>query len=342
MPTATRCLFALLTVALATACDVTAPGVEAPGTPYFSFHVVAEAPPRFSDWSVPVHLGPELNSAFVDSDPFVSRDGRSLYFVAGRGRGGSGGRDLWVSRRGSPDEPWGPPANLGATVNSGGHENAPTLSPDGHRLYFASARPGGLGGFDLYVSRRRDGRDDFGWGPPVAVEGVNTAADETDVTFFEEEETGAIVVYFSSSRPGGPGLDDIYVAGLERDGAFGPAVLVAELSTPFRDTHPAVRRDGLEIFLGSDRTGTFGNTDLWVATRATTTEPWSLPVNLGPVVNTPPRPPDLEQANDFRPALSFDGTTLYFAAAFRSGNVSDMFDLWVTTRSRLHGRDGVE
>ena len=87
----------------------------------------------------------------------------------------------------------------------------------------------------------------------------------------------------------------------------------------------------------SDRPGTFGATDLWVATRASARDPWSTPVNLGPLVNTPTRPPDLEQANDWRPALSFDGTALYFASALRPGNVSDMFDLWVTTRSKLKG-----
>lgn len=171
--------------------------------------------------------------------------------------------------------------------------------------------------------------------------GVNTPADETDVTFFEDETTGTIFVYFASDRPGGPALghDDIYVATLQEDGTFGPATVVAELSTPSNDRQPSVRRDGLEIFLGSDRPGTLGNTDLWVATRASTTDPWSAPVNLGPDVNSPPRPPDVEQANDFRPALSFDGTVLYFASAFRAGNVSDMFDLWVTTRSQLRGPD---
>ena len=298
--------------------------------------LAVEEQPRFSEWSTPVHLGTVLNSRFVDSDPFLSGDGSSLYFVAGRGRGGAGGRDLWVSRRPHGTEPWGMPVNIPA-VNSAGHENAPTLSRDGHRLYFASTRPGGPGGFDLYVSRRRDHRDDLGWGPPMPVAGVNTSADETDLTFFEDEATGTIIAYFASDRAGGPGLGDLYTATVEPDGTFGPAFLVAELSTPYRDMHPAVRRDGLEMYLTSDRPGTTGNLDLWVATRASTAEPWSAPVNLGPTINTAPRPPELEQPNDVRPALSFDGTTLYFAAAFRAGNVSEMFDLWAATRSRVTG-----
>jgi hypothetical protein len=287
-------------------------------------------------WSVPVNLGPIVNTAFADADPFISKDGLSLYFVAGQGRGGSGLRDLWISQRANTNDPWGPPQNLGPTINSAGHDDAPTLSLDGRRLYFASSRPGGFGGFDLYVSRRRDKRD-FGWETPVNLgSAINTTADEASATFFEDEVTGTIIMYFNSNRPGGPGLDDIYASTLQPHETFGLPVLVAELSTPFNDRQPAVRRDGLEMFLGSDRPGTIGNTDLWVATRASTADAWSTPVNLGPVVNSPARPPDVEQANDFRPALSFDGASLYFAAALRPGNVGDMmfFDLWVTTRSQ--------
>jgi len=298
----------------------------------------ADNPPRFSDWSAPVNLGPVVNTRFTDADPFISKDGLSLYFVAGQGRGGSGLRDIWVSQRTSTTDPWGPPRNLGPTVNSAGQENSPTLSLDGHRLYFASNRAGAtsFGGFDLYVSRRRDKRDDFGWEAPVNLgNAVNTAADETDATFFEDEATGSTILYFASNRLGGPGGNDIYASTLQPDGTFAPAVLVAELSTPYDDMQPAIRRDGLELFLGSDRPGTSGASDLWVATRVSTTDPWSTPVSLGSVVNSPPRPPDVEQSNDSRPALSFDGTTLYFASALRPGNVSDMFDIWVSTRTRL-------
>ncbi len=259
----------------------------------------ADNPPQFSDWSAPVNLGPVVNTRFVDSDPFISKDGLSLYFVAGQGRGGSGLRDIWVSQRTSTTDPWGPPQNLGPTVNSAGQENSPTLSLDGHRLYFASNRAGAtsLGGFDLYVSRRRDKRDDFGWEAPVNLgSAVNTAADETDAAFFEDEATGATILYFASNRPGGPGGNDIYASTLLPDGTFGPALLVAELSTPFDDMQPAIRRDGLELFLGSDRPGTNGASDLWVATRASTTDLWSTPVNLGPRSRT-------SQGGSVRPPL---------------------------------------
>src|SRR3989442_1554270 len=95
------------------------------------------------------------------------------------------------------------------------------------------------------------------------------------------------------------------------------------------DNRPAIRRDGLEIFLSSGRPGGAGNEDLWVSTRASTLDPWSTPVNLGAVVNT--------TAFDGGPALSFDGTTLYFHSNRPGGFGGN--DLYVTTRTQLRGPD---
>ncbi len=299
----------------------------------------ADDPPQFSDWSTPVNLGPPINTTHVESGASISQDGRSLYFHCLDCPGNVGGADIWVSQRARVEDPWGPPHRLGSSVNTTDNETAPTLSLDGRQLFFARDGRTGLGGTDLYVSRRRDKRDDFGWEPAVNLgSGINTTANDAQATLFEDEETETTTLYFSSNRLGGSGFDDIYTSTLQRDGTFGPAVPVPELNTASNDRQPAIRRDGLEMFFGSDRPGTFGAIDLWVATRATTRAPWSTPVNLGPVVNT--------TLIDGRPALSFDGTTLYFQST-RPGGLGPcdtptgpcIFDLWVTTRTRLHAPD---
>jgi Tol biopolymer transport system component len=132
-------------------------------------------------------------------------------------------------------------------------------------------------------------------------------------------------MYFASARPQGLGGLDIYTSTPGVDGVFGPAVLVPELSSPYRDAHPTVRRDGLEIFLASDRVGTAGGLDLWVSTRPTTHDAWSAPVNLGPVVNTP--------ANERAPYLSADGQRLYFTSDRLGGFGGN--DFYVMTREKL-------
>jgi len=299
-----------------------------------------EDAPQFSDWSAPVNLGPPVNSAFAELNPFISKDGLSLYFACFNCPGNLGGSDIWVSQRASVNDPWGTPQNLGPNINSSAGEGGPALSSDGHRLYFISNRPGGFGGNDIYVSRRHNKRDDLGWQPAENLgSGVNTAADEVGPEYFEDEETGVITLYFSSNRPGGLGGNDIYASTLNEDGedgTFGPAGLVAELSSTFDDQGPAIRRDGREIYLTSNRPGTFGAggqaIDLWVATRTSTSDPWATPVNVGPVVNS--------EFIDAGPALSRDGTQLYFHSPFRSGNVGGpMFDIWVSTRTKLKQPD---
>ena len=299
--------------------------------------LAADDPPQFSDWSAPVNLGEPVNSAVVEGTPAVSKDGLSLYFAAGRGRlPNCGAQDIWVSRRSSVDEPWGAPQSLGCTVNSPAHDNEPTLSPDGHLLIFTRTEGNVIGvGQDLYVSRRRDKRDDFAWQVPVKLgDGINSTANESGATLFEDDVTGTMTLYFVSDRPGGlgGGGSDIYASTRGPDETFGAPVLIEKLSSPLEDVMPVIRRDGLEMILASDRAGTLGNLDLWVATRPSTAHPWSAPVNLGPGINI--------EFFDGGPALSFDGTALYFQSAFRPENIGGpMFDLWVTRRTKLKGRD---
>jgi hypothetical protein len=127
----------------------------------------------------------------------------------------------------------------------------------------------------------------LGWEAPVNLgSGVNGTANETLPVVFEDEATGISTLYLTSNRVGSAGAD-IYASTLQPDGTFGPAAVVAELSSSRRDRVLSIRRDGLEIFLASDRPGpTQAPFDLWVATRATTSDPWSTPVNLGSVVNS--------------------------------------------------------
>ena len=323
--------------ALALGCDPS--GRPAPVGPAAG-SLTADAPeseaPTWSAWSAPVNLGPVINSSFNDNHPAISKDGLSLYVTSGRPGGVNGANasqfeEIWVSHRDSPDADWGPAVNLGPAINIvGSNTGSPTFTPDGHRMYFHSSRPGFCGLADLYVARRHDKRDDFGWGPAQNLGCVvNGPAFDNGPTYFEDETTGITTLYFTSTRLGGPGDYDIYASTrVGDDGEFGPAVLVAELSAPGRDTRTAIRRDGLEMFLSSDgtgRVGGVGSQDIWVSTRASTLDPWSTPVNLGATVNS--------TAFDGAPALSFDGTTLYFFSE-RAGGIGKR-DLYVTTRLRV-------
>ncbi|MDQ6653052.1 MAG: hypothetical protein M3Y84_09940, partial [Acidobacteriota bacterium] len=215
-------------------------------------------------------------------------------------------------------------------LNTPFDEGNPAFSRDGHLLFFQTKRPGGLGGIDIWVSRRNHTHDDFNWEPPVNLgPGVNSSADDNGPTYFENDEDGAPQLYFGSSRPGGLGAADIYLSEQMADGSFGPATLVTELSSPMNENRPSIRRDGLEIFFQSNRTGSIGTaSDLWVATRESTLDVWSTPVNLGPTINT-----TFIEQNAY---LSSDATALFFASD-RPGGLGGL-DLYMTTRTKVRGK----
>jgi Tol biopolymer transport system component len=94
------------------------------------------------DWGTAVNLGPTINTPANESYPSISPDGLLLFFGSDR-PGGSGYYDVYVARRATKEDPWGPPMNLGPIVNSAFYDSGATISFDGSTLYFYSARPGG-------------------------------------------------------------------------------------------------------------------------------------------------------------------------------------------------------
>ncbi len=124
-------------------------------------------------WGEPRSLGRPVNSDADDYYPTLARDG-TLYFSSNR-PGGLGANDIYRSRRDGQGR-WTAPENLGAPVNTPGREYDPLIAPDGSWLAFASERPGGYGGADLYVSFRQPGGT---WGEPINLgPPVNTAGSE--------------------------------------------------------------------------------------------------------------------------------------------------------------------
>ncbi len=104
----------------------------------------------------PAVLVPELSSPQSDQRPSVRFDGLELFLHSDR-PGGVSLADLWVSTRETTLDPWSAPVNLGATVNSTSIDQQPFIASDRETLFFASDRPGGVGGpgkLDLYVTTR--------------------------------------------------------------------------------------------------------------------------------------------------------------------------------------------
>lgn len=267
----------------------------------------------------------ELNTPSLDGCPIQAPDGLSLYLASNR-PGGMGGLDIWMATRTSVSAPWGAPQNLGEPVNSAADDFCPT--PVGKNgLFFVSREmlPGACGQGDIYFTRHRAAG---GWAEPERLlcspAGPNSELDEQGPSWVDASGTlrGQKVLYFSRSSvtPNVPG--EIFMSERRNGARFGPATAVAELNdASANDIQPNVRADGLEVVFTSNRSGTLGGQDLWAATRAAPGDPWSAPVNLGPVVNT--------VAAETRPSLSRDGKQLLFG---RSPGPEGSSDIFVTTR----------
>jgi Tol biopolymer transport system component len=156
----------------------------------------------------PVLGGVSLPFPSHDQEPYISKDGLSLLFASNRS-GGAGDFDIWVASRPDFTSPFNPPVNV-AEINSPFEDSAPTLTADGLTIYFHSTRPGGVGGFDLWMATRPDPSSVFG--PPVPVSLVNTPASEGSPDISGD---GSVLV-FSSNRPGGVGSSDIWLAHVNR------------------------------------------------------------------------------------------------------------------------------
>lgn len=125
-------------------------------------------------WSLPKNLGKPVSTVYYETQPSLSADGKTLYFACDR-PGGFGDIDIYISTMDDQNR-WSTPRNLGENINTKGRDWAPFIHPDNQTLYFASNEHIGLGGFDLFYSRRDSAGN---WGKPVNLGyPINTAKDE--------------------------------------------------------------------------------------------------------------------------------------------------------------------
>ena len=259
-------------------------------------------------FGTPKNVGPTVNSERSDWGCCISSDGLSLFFSSNR-EGGSGSFDLWMSTRLTTTEKWEPPQNLGPYVNSSAYEVHPAISSDGLELYFSSARPGGLGEGDIWITRRAS-RDD----PWTEPENLGLSVNSADHDNWPSLSADGLELYFSVGREtAGEWEYSLHVTKRETiDAPWGePTDLGPTVNSWPRQICACISSDGhllmfCDYWTSSPRPDGFGSSDIWFTKRATKDSQWSEPVNIGPVINTP----DYDEA----PTISADGSMLYFSS----------------------------
>lgn len=281
---------------------------------------------KYGEWSVPENLGSIVNSTARDGCQTLSRDGLSLYFASDRDTGSD--MNLYVAERSSTSEPFGAGQTLGAINAAGADDICPSLSYDGHTLFFASTRSGGCGSRDLWVAHRHDARDHTGWGTAINLGcTVNSSGVDQGPSFYEDANEQKFVLFSSNRSQSNPDFagHNIYSMKLFTDGTPDESTLhiVSELSTTSHDHRPHVTKNGKEVLLDSNRNGASTGWDIWSASRESADVPFSPPVPLTQVNSV---------KNDVRAVMSADGSELYFTSN-RAGGFGKI-DVYRSTRSK--------
>jgi hypothetical protein len=215
------------------------------------------------NWGEPIILSSKVNnSAAWDSESSISADGLELYFASDR-TGGTGGYDLWVTRRATTNDAWGTAVNLGPDINTSVDDTDVCISADGLSLYIESYRNGGHGSNDLWVTNRATTSDP--WGELVNLGSiVNSSASDGAPSI----STEGLVLFFSdhpNPRPGGNGSTDIWMMRrpTTSDPWGEPINLGPTVNSSSNDQGPNISSDGSTLYFFSRRSGGYGDFDLW-------------------------------------------------------------------------------
>ncbi len=208
-------------------------------------------------WSKAKPVGGKINTNLNEGAQNISQDGDWLIFTGCNYPEGEGSCDLYIAYK-TKNGSWTEPENMGPFINTDFWESSPSLSPDKRDLYFASSRPGGFGGKDIWVTNRAENGK---WGNPKNLGPlVNTSADEGCPFIHSDNRT----LYFNSNGHQGYGLTDLFLVRKNAENNWDSAVnLGYPINTIDDEGSLIVTADGKTAYYASDGNDTRGGLDLY-------------------------------------------------------------------------------
>ncbi|HRE73350.1 MAG TPA: OmpA family protein [Flavobacteriales bacterium] len=220
---------------------------------FFEDIYLSKRNPKNGEWEKAINIGENINTENHDAPSGLSPDGKLLYIFYGW----KGGGDIYQSKL--KDGQYGKPEKLSSNVSSKYYESSASVSFDGKELYFASERPGGFGGEDIYVSRWDEKKKE--WGPAENLgANINTKYRETGVFLHPDGET----MYFSSQGHSTMGGFDIFMSKRDEKGVWGAPVNIGyPINSPDDDVFFVVSGSGRYGYYSSFRQDGYGEKDLY-------------------------------------------------------------------------------
>ena len=240
------------------------------------------------DKIIPLNLGPNINSELREYLPVLSVDMSTLIYTRtipdDRNHDGFQ-EDFYAAFKHGKD--WRKSFNIGAPLNTEVNEGGHSLTPDGNAMFFTICDQYGFygkgrvghGSCDIFVTFLLNGK----WSNPKNLgPKLNHRAHDAQPSMSSDGRT----LYFSSTRPGGYGENDIYVAKLTSTGWSTPRNLGGTINTPGREEGVFIHPDGQTLYFSSDGHPGLGDNDIFMSKKQFDGS-WSKPINLGFPINTP-------------------------------------------------------
>jgi outer membrane protein OmpA-like peptidoglycan-associated protein len=207
-------------------------------------------------WETAKRLNGSINTDENEGAQMISQDGQWLVFTGCNRPKGAGSCDIYISYL--TPQGWSEALNMGNKINTEDWESQPCLSPDKRDLYFASRRPGGLGGADIYVCHlQANGR----WSEPENLgPTINTSGNEQCPFIHADNQT----LYFTSDVLPGYGDEDLFVTRKNADGKWNtPKNLGYPINTIDREGTLFIAADAKTAYYASDRADGKGGLDIY-------------------------------------------------------------------------------
>ena len=196
-----------------------------------------------NSWSQPKLLPPPINSMDDDFGSAFTGDGQTMVYVRCGDKDGVGNCDLYITQLVGTE--WSEPVNMGNVVNSTDWDSQPTISSDGNRIIFTSAREGGYGGSDLYMTEKNHLGD---WGIPQNLGStVNTPLNDNSPYLAPDGKT----LYYATEGHPGLGGTDIFYCLFDNGKWSKPINLGGPINSSGDDTNFSISAEGIAYFASS-------------------------------------------------------------------------------------------
>jgi outer membrane protein OmpA-like peptidoglycan-associated protein len=262
----------------------------------YQFAIDYAAKKNLSDYKFePKNMGDSVNSSVSEYFPTISLDGKHLVFTR---RVGGTNEDFYESDRTANG--WTKAKPLAGNINSSSNEGALNISQDGQWLIFTGCNfQNGFGSCDLFISYLTP----EGWSAPENMgPAFNTEFWESAPSLSPDKRD----LYFTSSRPGGYGGNDLYVSHRGENGRWStPENMGPQINTAGDESAPFIHADNSSLYFTSNGLPGYGGDDLFVVRKNASGE-WGIPENLGYPINT------IE--NEGSLVVAADGKTAFYAS----------------------------